>query len=332
LQKYLKNKIMTHHIKFIARFKVETNTPLGIGAGRSGLLNTRLVARDANGLPYIPGSSLAGIVRHELEQDNTLKSQVNQLFGFQENQTGQGSRIVFSTGQLVADNDKDVLDGLQNISFDSEYYSNFKMLPERDHVRINHKGTADKRGKFEEEIVFKGTRFVFEIEMQGTEADQPIWHQILHILNQPSFRIGAGTRKGFGQLKIINCQTRAFNLNNAVDLIDYLNKSSSLNVPLEKSEEFKDRTTQNTSWVHYQIKLKAENFFLFGSGLRNEGADNTPKREKFFEWENAAPRLKDNFLIPASSLKGAIAHRVAYHYNNKTRSGQTWKFGLAKKR
>lgn len=43
-------------IRYIARFTVEAASALGVGSGNTGLVNDRLVARDANGLPYIPGT------------------------------------------------------------------------------------------------------------------------------------------------------------------------------------------------------------------------------------------------------------------------------------
>lgn len=309
---------MKRHIKYMARFKAETNTPMGIGSGRGGLLNDRLVARDANGLPYIPGTSLAGVIRHELERDGDLQSQVDELFGYQMGQDGQGSRIVFSPGLLVADNNQIVLESLQKVDFEHAYYSRFKHLPERDHVRIGHRGTAEKHGKFEEELVHKGTRFLFEIELEGTDADEPMWEAILNILNHPAFRVGAGTRKGFGQLRILSCVTKKFNLKEKNDLLGYLGKSSSLNSNVDKWKPFQNANTSMANWKHFQIRLTPENFFLFGAGHGNKDADVIPKKEAYFVWGNNGPTLKEHYLIPATSLKGIIAHRVAYHYNRLT--------------
>jgi CRISPR/Cas system CSM-associated protein Csm3 (group 7 of RAMP superfamily) len=309
---------MQNQIKYIARFKVETLAPLAIGAGRGGLLNERLIAKDANGLPYIPGSSLAGIVRHELERDDLLRTEVNSLFGFQVpgEDEGQGSRIVFSPGLLIAHDDLTVIEGLQeNLDRSKPYYQSFKRLPQRDHVRINHRGVAAKTGKFEEELVHKGTRFSFEIELEGSEADSEIWSKILAILNAPSFRIGAGTRKGFGQLEILSCVFTQYNLTEVEALKEYLGKSSSLNSSTANWQEYKP-INQPSNWLHYELCLRAENFFLFGSGLPSQTADLIPKKERFFVWKaGAEPTLEEQYLIPATSLKGVLSHRIAFHYN-----------------
>jgi len=306
---------MQNRMRYLARFMVETNTPLSIGSGRGGLLNQRLVAKDANGLPYLPGTALAGVVRHELEQDEALQAQIDQLFGFQNGENGLGSRITFSSGHLLDENGQTVLEGLQNIDFSKAYFASFKRLPERDHVCITDRGVAKKHGKFEEELVHKGTRFVFEIEMEGTSHDADLWQQILNILNSEVFRIGAGTRKGFGQLKVLECQTRQFNLEVNADLMAYLSKSSALNAPIMGWDNF-ESTQTGRKWLDYTLELEASNFFLMGAGLGNENADMTPKKEKYFVWKpGGGVELKEHFLLPATSFKGAIAHRVAYHYN-----------------
>lgn len=306
---------MDNHIKYIARFMVETLSALAIGAGRDGLLNERLIAKDANGLPYLPGTSIAGVVRHELPRNE----EVDRLFGFQsikENE-GSGSRIVFSPGLLVTEDGKTILEGIQNIDFSKPYFSDFKTLPHRDHVRINHRGVAEKTGKFEEQLVRKGTRFAFEIEIEGSKKDEELWLDILRILNAPSFRIGAGTRKGFGQLKVLSCIQRQFDLKQIQELKDYLGKSSSLNAFIPEGKPFKEDHIRKDI-AHYQLAIKPESFFLFGSGLWGKDADASPKEEEGYTWENGKnPTLKTHYLIPATSIKGAIAHRVAFHYNSQ---------------
>ena len=57
--------------------------------------------------------------------------------------------------------------------------------------------------------------------------------------------------------------------------------------------------------------------FSFGSGFGDDEADMTPMKAQKVVWEKGIGTLKDNLvLIPATSVKGALAHRVAY----KTRS------------
>lgn len=318
-------------IRYIARFTVEAASALGVGSGNTGLVNDRLVARDANGLPYIPGTSLAGVLRHELENTKEFtEEEIDGLFGFQKQEVseeedeavkGKGSRILFSEAVMLAEDGKTVLEGLQQIDFSKEYYQNAKRLPERDHVRINHKGTAEKHGKFEEEYVHKGTRFVFEIELKGEEAtqshDNAAWDKLLELLNSPYFRIGGGTRKGFGQLEILNCRQRKFELSREEELKAWLEHGSSLNSPVDGEgwRLFSLDKGDDKGWQPYLLKLKADDFFFFGAGYGDEEVSMLPKKEKYFSWESGEPKLKESILIPGTSIKGALSHRVAYHYN-----------------
>lgn len=301
--------------RYIARFIVETNTPMAIGSGEKGLIVDRLIAIDANGLPYIPGTSLAGVIRHELSVSGIT---IDNLFGTHDTDNGQGSRINFSSAILLAEDGKTVLEGLHNLNFSEGYYSYFKRLPERDHVRITHKGSADTEGygKFDEQLVQKGVRFVFEIEIEGTDSDQENWDRILSILHNPSFRIGAGTRKGFGQLNVIECKTRVFDLQKQLE--QYLDTVSSLNKDTQEWTIWNNPKIDlhGKQYFHYKVSLEPENFYMFGAGIGDNDVDMAPKSEKYFEWSTGKPVLStDKILIPATSIKGALSHRVAYHYN-----------------
>jgi len=310
---------MKYNHRYIARFTVETDTPLSVGSGEKGLLTDRLVARDANGLPYIPGTGLTGVLRHSFA-DNKL---ADDIFG-SGGENGTGSRLIVSSALLVSEDGHSVIEGLQKIERNSGYYAHFSKLPERDHVRMNDKGAADTKGhgKYDEELVHKGTRFVFEIELIGNASDGEKWKQIIAALSSPVFRIGAGTRKGFGKLKIITEKSKhvVYDLLQNDHLKLYLQKSASLNYPnndwLEMNHE---NNSKQEGWKLYQLSVAPQNFFLFGAGFGDEDADNIPKTERFFDWSSGKPILADEdfLLLPGTSIKGTIAHRVAYHYNKE---------------
>lgn len=308
---------MRYKFRYIARLTVESETAISVGSGEKGLLTDRLVAKDANGLPYIPGTSLAGVLRHSLSSENFI----NDIFGSGGDQ-GKGSRLIVSSALLVGEDGKTVIEGLKNISLHSGYYSYFERLPERDHVRMTDKGAADSvnHGKYDEQLVHKGTRFVFEMELIGDENDSEQWLKLLQTFASPVFRIGAGTRKGFGKLKIISDKSKfkIFNLTETDQLKLYLNKSGSLNDSIENWSALNLNTEMSLyGWTKYSLIIKPRDFFLFGAGFGDEDADNKTKTETYFDWSEGKPRLleKESLLIPGSSIKGIIAHRVAFHYN-----------------
>ena len=308
---------MNHHI-YLARFTVETAGPLAIGSGSRGVNVDRLVARDANGLPYLPGTSLAGVLRHELTARGV---DTDALFGCgdskKDKKTGHGSRVILSSGHLLDEGGK-VADGIYRIK--SEYLKSFQHLPERDHVRLDHRGTAVKRGKFEEQLVPKGARFVFDLTLEGIADDAGAWWQLLEVVQHPLFRLGSGTRNGFGKIEVVQCRTRTFDLTQPQDLSDYLAMESDLNADLPGGQDFEEKTFDSPArWRRYRVTLRARDTFLFGSGLGDENVQQRPKREQVITWNGDQPSISEQdkgfLLFPATSLKGALSHRVAYHYN-----------------
>lgn len=60
--------------RYLARIVLQAETPLSIGSGESNIQTDSPVIRDINGLPFIPGTSLAGILRHAVDSLEQKKS------------------------------------------------------------------------------------------------------------------------------------------------------------------------------------------------------------------------------------------------------------------
>ncbi len=105
-------------------------------------------------------------------------------------------------------------------------------------------------------------------------------------------------------------------LRNKEDLQSYISKSSDLSKDWNRFNLISFEETQNKDWTEYSLTLNPEDFFFFGSGLGDKDADDIPVTENIILWSNKKPRFSNKrVLIPASSVKGAISHRTAYHYN-----------------
>jgi CRISPR/Cas system CSM-associated protein Csm3 (group 7 of RAMP superfamily) len=78
----------------------------------------------------------------------------------------------------------------------------------------------------------------------------------------------------------------------------------------------KQTCTEEDNWTEYKLTIQPEDFFLFGSGFGDQDADMTSVKEKKVLWNGINGQLsEDVVLIPATSVKGALSHRVAYHWN-----------------
>jgi CRISPR/Cas system CMR subunit Cmr4 (Cas7 group RAMP superfamily) len=194
----------------------------------------------------------------------------------------------------------------------------FKSLPVRQHVRIDDKGAGSEGGKFDEEIVYKGTRFCFELEMIGDdEANLEDFEYVLNQINNETFRIGGGSRRGFGEIRICDIKkTGILDLNLTDDLNKYLEKTSSLNDCSCYTDTCEDNDSIDTGqeWIAYTIPLRADDFFFFGAGY-GDGKFVTEKVVQWNEDDHGAAFSQEKILVPGSSVKGALAHRVAFYYN-----------------
>ena len=59
--------------RYLARVIIEATTPLAIGSGEKNMITDQIILSDVNGLPYIPGTSLAGIIRHALGEEISIQ-------------------------------------------------------------------------------------------------------------------------------------------------------------------------------------------------------------------------------------------------------------------
>ena len=158
------------------------------------------------------------------------------------------------------------------------------------------------------------------MELIGSNDDKDTWAKLLNIFSDKSFRIGGGTRKGFGSIKIISIKSACFDLQTSDSLNKYLEKSASLNNFTDFSDHELSQVDEPEDWLEYKLSLTPDDFYCFGSGFGDADADMTPVYEEVIGWdENNKPHKIDfkkrRILIPATSVKGAISHRVAFHFN-----------------
>lgn len=326
---------MSKQYRFLARIIIEAKTPLSIGSGNNGIKSDSLILRDANGLPFIPGTTIAGLLRHSItiekkidEKKSEYKQKLDALRAPLMGSQAYGSPIIITDAKML-DSDGSVLDGIiDQGKLGSGFLSYFRQLPVRQHAKINHRGTTEQHNLFNEEVVLKGTRFCFEMEMLSSDdeikkADETRFIELLKTLNSDAFRIGSGSRSGFGEIEVVNdkCQYKKIDLTDAKQKEWYLEKSSSLIKQWEDADELSLPKSNKAGWTIYELNLRPIDFMLFGSGLSNDKADMTYIRESFVDWSVNPAQVKNQncvVLIPASSVKGALSHRLAFHYNKLT--------------
>ena len=298
----------------VVRFIVEAVTPLAVGSGEGSVMTDSVVALDFRGLPYIPGTSLTGVLRHALSGH----SWVDKLFGKQDGTDTAGSRIIISEARIV-DFDGTVVDGILKIP--SQYLMSFYAdNPVRQHVLIGQKGVTEGAGKFDNQVVCKGTRFCFDVEcILDEKDDEERFDNVISVLKGSGLRVGGGIRKGYGKLEARAMSYKVYDLDVEEQMNEYLNHSSKLTAhdlePVVADGKGDERHKS------YRLKLSPEDFVFFGSGLGNENADSMALAERYVDWSNGKGTPKKALVFPGSSIKGAFAHRFRYWFNAIDSSG-----------
>ena len=294
--------------RYVAHLVIEAKSPLKIGGNDIDMLQDSPIQKDWNGLPMILGTSIAGVLRKSFD-----KVQANEIFGDEESRKkdAKGSRVVISNA-LLCDENMQVHETL--VLRESVFLQTYENLPVREHVKITSKGVADvkQQGKFDEEVVFKGSRFVFRMELLSDREGDSAWDSLLEKLQTESFRLGGGSTKGFGEISIVKEHSNYALYD--VTQKEYADKSASLNTLY--AEALPVKTCNDERYYRYSLQIEPDDFFRFGSGFGDDDADDIPVTEKTVVWENGKGSFSnEHILMPASSLKGALAHRAVYHYN-----------------
>ena len=289
----------------LAHIILEADSALHFGSGDFNALYDSPIQRDFNGLPIILGTSICGVIRTLAKQE---RLDLDSLFGGQD----FGSRLIFSNALLL---DKNMRVNEHLIPFsrlkDLPFLSHFLSLPQRQHNAIDYNGTCKDGAKFDEEVIFKGTRFKCAVSMdlssgKNEKCDKEAFFKILSLFYSPNIRFGAGSTKGFGKIKAHKI---------TYQLLDSpFSKSASLNENLSEHFTPDSSVLSTKNFTHYTLNLMPESVFLFGAGFGDKEADSIGVREKIIDYDKGN-LSESKLLIPASSIKGAVSQRTRFYIN-----------------
>lgn len=325
-----------YHYFHIARFVLEARTPLSIATGSpDGVFDSALV-RDANGLPAIPGSSLAGVLRH-LYRSIHDEAATRGLFGFQDPDSahadnGKGSRVQVAWG-AIQDSRGRAVNGLalgeqrRGLVKDHLLAPVLAQVDEpviRNRVRIGARGAAADTGRYDRAVLAAGHRFACELLLwDDDEAEEGEWPRLLKLLRDPRLRLGGATRAGLGRMTLESLYTGSFDLRNPDEAAAYRRLGPN---PDDRDGLEKQPSTlldPPAGWIGLSLSLQARDFWRIGQGHEplGQGYDKTPdglpvlEERVVWEGEDQARRILSLPLVPGSSVKGALAHRVAFYAN-----------------
>lgn len=315
--------ISARPIYHYALVELEALTPHGIQAGRGDTTHDVLLTRDPNGLPSIPATSLAGVLRHLYARAFGAEAE-SRLFGYAQGNQGQPSWVHFTTA-LVHDSSNRPREGLRA---DTENDDLLKFLVQskplvRQRVHLNARGAAAETGKFDTTLIPAGTRYSTFVGYwsDGSPEAEAAWSQLLGLLRSRGFRLGHGTRSGSGAFKVNHLHIARWDLKTPEGKKGFCQRSRQR--ASTKGLTAQPLQTAADTALTAKLPLQAEAGWRVGGGEISLSAPNAegrtphllPQSEKRIGWTNNQAHIEERIpVLPASAVKGALAHRFAFHY------------------
>ncbi len=304
---------------YIARFILQTKTPLHCGGGSDPTLD-QPVNRDSYGLWRIQGSSVAGILRSyvkdaEPELEDILFGNKNRIFS----SFDQSASLVWCSDASLLDFDETF--AFRKVASGQEL--GFGVGPfVRDHVNIDlEKGTATDGGKYDEEIVPPGVKFSIELKLDGwdneiTSDQSDAFLKVCAALKHGLITFGGKTVSGYGKVDCTYADVRELDLKKKDDLETYLNLSDapvfsdgeghSVEIP-----EIEELITKDNSLYSGKLILPlVSNGPVLVGGINTKDADVDMTCLMTPVLDETQKEYIDKYTIPGSSLRGVIRHRV----------------------
>ena len=315
----------------MSRITVQFQTPMVVGNGYGHDIADAVCVVDANGLPSIPGSSIAGVLRHAFAEsrgeDPERGQQVCEWFGFADKKRGGRSKITVSWAALhdecnrpvEARDHKDGTDPVLRIA---------RAGVIRDHVAIGEDGAVDGRRKFDERLVPAGVRMTFELRCDSSPPG--LLREMVGLLRAPGIRLGRRSRSGLGAFDVVEVASRHFDLTMRCQTTEQAPRAgfeewsrhpASLREPSPCLTRWAELPSpvRLASWRAWELALAPQDFLITGAGVPLDGdpdVDLFPLREARVAYAEDSGRVEEAgeapWLLPGSSIKGALRHRTAF--------------------
>lgn len=185
-------------IKKYYRIVFQLTSPLTVGSGENNLTD-RDIIRDSRGIPYIPGTALAGVYRSLFSRGNAAE-----FFGMEL----PGNMLPDSSENGNKLTDSDI------VTYDA-YPENYaeKLVTKRDMVALDDYKTAVPGAKADFQVLEPGLTFVTYIEQNMDSPDQQwVLDEIAGAWMKGRIALGAKTLRGYGHTKGIRASSAMFDL------------------------------------------------------------------------------------------------------------------------
>ena len=194
--------------KFVLRGKVHLLTAALIGSGKGEDYDVELI-KDSQGQPYIPITSLIGVLCHTIKIQEH-KKELKNFWGYSENNIGKQSAIM----------GKDLI------------CNKIPTIGIRDGIAIDHSiGIVIPEKKYNYEILEPGVVFDLFLEVNYDKETQEFYKKMLftikQLLEESEIHIGAKTNNGLGKIQLREGSIFQFDWSNKKDILRWFNQDFS---------------------------------------------------------------------------------------------------------
>lgn len=246
------------------------------------------VLKDANGKPFIPGTSIAGVLRQLLP-------------------TFEGDLLFGHIATNEAQNN-----GLQSaIAIDDVTLEKNVTITTRDGVKIDSVlGTGETGGKYDYEAVERSAsgclHMVITLRQYHSHNEYgldavAIVRKIAAFFTSGAVKFGSRTTNGFGRIACPTIRMMTYDFQQPDDVVKWLRKEES----------------QTIEMIQARKSIPAKRFIIAGDFTLRDSLiirDRDVKKAKKNETPIHATQLKsgDDFVIPGTTVKGVLRHHAAY--------------------
>lgn len=312
----MENKENRIRARIVVEIDGYLDAPLLVGSGEDEKADMDQLLT-ADGIPFIPGSSMAGVLRSYLEQAAGLR-EAEALFGT----LGWTQRTNGKCGE-----DGIVLE-LQSriLVYDTLLKNSYTVR--RDGVRLNEGKTSDENMKFDMQAVETGAdcRLRLEIIIRDSQAtdhlEAAIDRDLARVkycvsgLKRGSLRLGAKKNRGFGKLEVRRARYRTFRMDDRDDFQAWLDWNWDQKGAFEGSKKWSEEALLAESPAGercMQIPLALSATLLIRSyASPGWGKESASEQDRDLTADCGQLALKDGTaVIPGSTWAGAVRSYVA---------------------
>ncbi len=264
--------------KIVYSISVALDSPLCISQGE-GTLTDNDVLLSGEGVPFIPGSSLAGAMRGYIEKEK----QVECIFGYEDMKNNKGKMSSLFVSDLF---------------FNSEVKTAV-----RDGVKLSDNKTAVSQGKFDMEVVDTGATGYFYMELWVREQDkeEDLMSQLSQVFlgwREKEIRLGSKKTRGYGEIRLLSVKKKEFSKSNILEYKDAYCAPEAQDATWE-NVDLQALTTDESKYITISLPLRLEGGISIRQYIARKG-------EPDFEHITANGKP----VIPGTSFNGAIRHRL----------------------